>query len=61
MNSYIDAQIIHMKAMIKTFEQSCEMAARKSDGFIDKQEEKALKQIKAATNQFCKKLDKIKR
>ena len=50
-----------MKAMIKTFEQSCEMAARKSDGFIDKQEEKALKQIKAATNQFCKKLDKIKR
>lgn len=60
MNSYIEAQIFNMKSMIKVFTQSCELAARKDDGQISKDEEKQLKQIKAAAEKFCKELDKIK-
>lgn len=60
MNTYIEAQIFNMKSMIKVFTQSCELAARKNDGQISKEEEKQLKQIKAATEKFCKELDKIK-
>ncbi|MCI7000427.1 MAG: hypothetical protein MR888_08055 [Clostridiales bacterium] len=60
MNSYIEAQIFNMKSMVKVFTQSCELAARKDDGQISKDEEKQLKQIKAAAEKFCKELDKIK-
>lgn len=61
MNSYIEAQIFNMKSMVKVFNQSCELAARKDDGQISKEEAKQLKQIKAAAEKFCKELDKIKR
>lgn len=61
MNSYIEAQIFNMKSMVKVFNQSCELAARKDDGQINKEEAKQLKQIKAAAEKFCKELDKIKR
>lgn len=60
MNSYIEAQIFNMKSMVKVFTQSCELAARKDDGQISKDEEKQLKQIKAAAEKFYKELDKIK-
>lgn len=60
MNSYIDAQIINMIAMAKTFEQSCRMAALKNDGTIDRDEEKTLKKISAATEDFIKKLNSLK-
>lgn len=60
MNSYIDAQIMNMKIMAKTFEQSCRMAAMKNDGQIDKAEEKTLKKISAATQKFIKELESIK-
>ena len=60
MNSYIEAQIFNMKSMVKVFNQSCELAARKDDGQISKEEAKQLKQIKAAADKFCKELDKIK-
>ena len=60
MNSYIEAQRFNMKSMVKVFTQSCELAARKDDGQISKDEEKHLKQIKAAAEKFCKELDKIK-
>lgn len=60
MNSYIDAQIINMISMVKTFEQSCKMAAMKNDGQIDKAEEKQLKKINAATRQFIKELERIR-
>ena len=60
MNSYIEAQIFNMKSMVKVFTQSCELAARKDDGQISKDEEKRIKQIKAAAEKFCKELDKIK-
>ncbi len=60
MNQYIDAQIINMKAMVKTFEASCKMAALKNDGEIDKAEEKQLKKISAASVRFIKELEAIK-
>lgn len=60
MNHYIYAQILNMQAMAKTFGQSCEMAALKDDGKISRDEEKQIKRIKAAVEQFCKELDKVK-
>lgn len=60
-HEYIDAQIAYMKAMLTTFEQSCRMAAMKNDGRIDKEEEKMLKKIKAATQKYSAELDKIRR
>lgn len=59
MNYHIDAQIMNMKAMVKTFEQSCRMAATKDDGKISPEEEKVLKKISAASQKFIKELDKI--
>lgn len=59
MNFYIDAQITNMKAIVKTFEQSCKMAATKDDGKISPEEEKVLKKISAAAQKFIKELDKI--
>ena len=60
MNSYIYAQIVNMQTMVKTFEQACELAAFKDDGKVDKTEEKQLKRIKAAAQQFQKELEKAK-
>ena len=60
MNYYIEAQIFNIKSMVKVFKQACEIAAKNDDGQINKEEEKKLKQIKAAAEKFCKELDKIK-
>lgn len=60
MNDYIHAQIMNMVAIAKTFTQSCQMAALKNDGTIDKAEEKQLKKINAATAKFIKDLESIK-
>ena len=60
MNTYMDAQITNIITMVKTFEQSCKMAAMKNDGQIDKAEEKQLKKISAASQHFIKKLERIK-
>lgn len=60
MNPYIEAQIYNIKSMVKVFNQSCEMAAIKDDGQINKEEAKQLKKIKLASEAFCKELEKIK-
>ena len=54
MNYYIKAQIFNIKSMVKVFEQSCKIAAQKDNEEISKDEEKQLKQIKAAAEKFCK-------
>lgn len=59
MNSYIDAQCRHMVAMTDTFTNACLLAARKDDGVISKEEERTLKMINVATEQFKKSLNKI--
>lgn len=58
---YIEAQIMNMEIMVTTFEQSCIMAAQRSDGRIDREEEKILKRISAASKHFKDELAKIKR
>lgn len=60
MNSYIQAQILNITTMTKTFEQACEIAAVKDDGKISREEEKQLKKIKAAAQKFRKELEAIK-
>ena len=60
MNSYINAQIINMIAMTKTFEQSCKMAAMRDDGKISKEETKQLKKISNATQKFLKELESLR-
>ena len=60
MNHYIDAQILNMIAMTQTFEHSCTMAAMRDDGKISRDEEKALKKIKKATQRFIKELESIR-
>lgn len=60
MNSYIDAQIVNMIAMVRVFEQSCEFAAAKDDGKINRDEEKQLKKIKNASQKFIKELESIR-
>lgn len=59
MNTYMSAQIQNIKFMVQTFEQSCKMAALKDDGKIDRDEEKELKKISAATQRFLKELDSL--
>lgn len=59
MNAFIQAQCRNMIMMVKTFEQSCKMAAQKDDGKISREEEKALKSITAAAEKFKKELTKI--
>lgn len=59
MNDYIKAQIVNMTTIVKTFELSCQMAALKNDGKIDKAEERQLKKISAASAKFIRELERI--
>lgn len=59
MNSYINAQILNMVTITRTFEQACELAAIKDDGHLSREEEKAIKKIKAATQRFKRELEAI--
>lgn len=59
MNDYINAQIMNMKIMVKTFQQSCQIGALKDNGTIGKDEAKALKKIDAAAQKFIQRLDNI--
>lgn len=60
MNYFINAQIVNMIAMTKTFAQACQIAARKDDGIISKDEEKQLKKIESTTKKFISELEAIK-
>lgn len=60
MNSYINAQIINMIVMTKTFDQACELAAMQDDGMKSREEIKKLKKLKAASEKFRKELESLK-
>ena len=60
MNDYLEAQIKNMIAIVRTFENSCTMAALKNNGQIDKTGERQLKKINAASEKFISKLKSIK-
>ena len=59
MNSYMEIQIRNMILASKNFYQASFVAARKDDGRIDPEEEKVLKAIKKAVDQFTARLDKL--
>lgn len=54
MNPFISAQCKNMILMVQTFTHSCKMAAIKDDGQISKDEEKVLKKINKAAEQFMR-------
>lgn len=60
MNHYMEMQLANMSCFVKTFEQSCHMAAKRDDGHISKEEQKILKKIAAANLTYLKALDKIR-
>ena len=60
MNTYINAQILNMITITKTFEQACELAALKDDSKLSRQEAQQLKKIKSATAKFRRELEEIK-
>ena len=57
MNTYMESQIMNMKAMVKTFEAGCRMAAMKNDGTIDKTEEKQLKKNQRRLRQISERTE----
>lgn len=60
MNSYINAQITNMIMLTKTFDQACELAAMQDDGMKNREEEKKLKKLRAASEKFRKELESLK-
>ena len=59
MNTYMRMQILNMVTMTQTFDQACELAARKDDGQLDAAEVKTLQQVKKASAQFRKELKRL--
>ena len=60
MNTYIRAQIDNITAIMKTFTQSCTLAAQKDDGQINSDEAKTLRRITTAAEKFIREMEKIK-
>lgn len=59
MNSYMNAQISNMIDIVKTFEQSCELAALQDDNKISFHEKRTLAKIQTASKTFRKNLEQI--
>lgn len=59
MNDFIKAQAQQMKAYVQAWEASCEFAAKKTDGVIDKEETKQLKRLHKAVEEFTRNLERI--
>ena len=59
MNAYKESQISNMSKMLDNFIQFCEIAALEDDGEISKGENKKIKQIRKATEQYKETLAKI--
>lgn len=58
-NRYMQAQCKNMVAMIATFTQACELAAKKDDGVLSKSEERELRKIRAAAARFQDTLTRV--
>ena len=59
MNNFMIIQCKNMVASVRIFYQTCEMAAKKDDGQISKDEQKTLKAIRRATDAFIKELTRL--
>jgi len=58
-NIFLKQQIQNMKTNIMLFEKACEMAALKDDSKLSKEEERAIRRIKASGEKYKKALEKI--
>lgn len=56
MNVFIRIQCQNMISSIQVFLQACELAARKDDGYISKEEQRSLNAIRTAAKAFIKEL-----
>ena len=61
MNTYLNMQIQNMINALDSFDTGCELAAVQDDGVVSKEEEKMLKTLKKATEQYRKTLKGILR
>lgn len=59
MNSYIKGQCNTIITSVKVFEQACQLAALQDDGNISRDEEKKLKKISKASQQFIADIEKL--
>ncbi len=59
MNAFLEIQIKNMLLSLQNFESGCELAVKKDDGVIDRDERRKLNKILAATEQYKKELGKI--
>lgn len=57
LKNLIEAEVISLR----NFNLTCETMAKKDDGIIDKEEDKQLKKIRRATENYIKILNKISR
>ena len=60
MNKYIADQIKIATSYLDTFKQACFMAAMQDDGKVDGAEKKLLDSINSLTDDYTKKLSKLK-
>ncbi|MBQ9328006.1 MAG: hypothetical protein IJ225_05675 [Solobacterium sp.] len=60
MNSFLNAQINNMINTLQVFLTGCELAAKQDDGKIDRSEEKTLKKVRKATEDYIKVLKSIR-
>ena len=60
MNIYMKAQVVNITAMVRSFVKSCEMASKKDDGVISREEQKQLERIRKASERFIRELETLK-
>ena len=60
MNKYIKGQIDITSNYLDTFKQACYMAALQDDGKVDGDEKKLLDEINKLTDEYKKKLNKLR-
>ncbi len=60
MNEYIRIQISNQIRMTETFETACRLACIKDDGQVSREEEKLLKKIQKANEDYIRALSKLK-
>lgn len=59
MNQFIAGQCRNMLNTVNLFKQSCEMAAKRDDGKISKDEARTLSRITKAADSFTKELEAL--
>ncbi len=59
-NPYLTSQVNSLEATLKIFISGCELSVTKDDGKMDREEARALRRLRAATDRYLKVLEKYK-